>query len=162
MKRSKWESSAVWLSQSGQVFVPTLDLLRVWYKDWRASVPHEPITWTRIFCWQLLLLGLCSGAWLLFWGMPSSQPPGYASWSHVGLHSGFLDGLINSFGGWEVPQRPVANAFTQPCGKSGWLPRVQTGNCEAGLVVEVIKTSHLAGFNTRLFYKVWYHTYLLV
>ena len=41
MKCSKWESSAVWLSQSGQGLVPMLGLVRVQYKDWRASV--EPL-----------------------------------------------------------------------------------------------------------------------
>ena len=37
MKCSKWESSAVWLSQSGQGLVPMLGLVRIRYKDWRAS-----------------------------------------------------------------------------------------------------------------------------
>ena len=45
-----------------------------------------PITWARVFYWQLRLLGLCSDAWLLPWGMLSSQPPGSASWMHIGLH----------------------------------------------------------------------------
>ena len=71
MKCSKWEISAVWLSQRGQGFVPKLGLVRcsIEIEGHLCLVGHDlgpyPITWARLFGWRLLLLGLCSGAWLL-------------------------------------------------------------------------------------------------
>jgi len=47
LTRGEWQvmKCSKWLPQSGQGFVPTLGLVRVQYKDWRASVPREP--WSR-------------------------------------------------------------------------------------------------------------------